>query len=85
MEPMLSSWTWPDTLIEIGIIVATMVVAWQLAVVSSRRVVRAALSKREQNRSLPGLSGTRTRRLLGLDHNPTHHEAESNYRKPQPF
>lgn len=68
MEPMLSSWTWPDTLIEIGIIVATMVVAWQLAVVSSRRVVRAALSKREQNRSLPGLSGTRTRRLLGLDH-----------------
>ena len=68
MEPMLSSWTWPDTLIEIGIIALTMIAAWQLAVVSSRRVVRRALSKREQNRTLPGLSSPRTRRLLGLDH-----------------
>lgn len=65
---MLKSWIWPDTLIEIVIIAVVMIVAWQLAMVSSRRLVHMALSNREKNRTLPGLSNTRTRQLLGLDH-----------------
>ncbi|MGA4669983.1 mechanosensitive ion channel family protein [Propionibacteriaceae bacterium Y1923] len=65
---MISSWTWPDTLIEVGVIMAAMAITWQLARVLSRRLVRMALNNQERHLPLPGLSNTRTRRLLGLDH-----------------
>lgn len=63
---MLQSWSWPETPIEIAVILVVMAISWQLAVVLSRRLVRMALSNRAENRTLPGLKGTR--RLLGLDH-----------------
>lgn len=68
MVPMLSSWTWPDTLVDVVVILVTMLIAWQLSAVLCRRLVRLALSNRERNRTLPGLSSAKTRRLLGLDH-----------------
>lgn len=51
MGPVMDSWKWPDTLIEIGIILLVMGVAWQVAVVWSRKLVAAAIRRSEQHRS----------------------------------
>ncbi|MGA4506629.1 mechanosensitive ion channel family protein [Propionibacteriaceae bacterium G1746] len=59
--------SWPDTAIEIALIVLVMVVAWRLVVVASRRVVKVALARHDENRSVNGVGG-RTRALFGLDH-----------------
>lgn len=59
---MIDKWTWPDTLIEIGVILLVMVIAWQVAVVATRRLVNKALKRREENRSEGGTS-----KWLGLD------------------
>ena len=67
MGTLVESWRWPGTLIEIGIILLAMLVAWQVAVVFARRLVEAALRKHEENRSVEDSAGRR-RRLWGLDH-----------------
>lgn len=46
---MRQQWTW-DTLIDIAIIVAVMALAWQVAVVLARRVVKKAVARHQQHR-----------------------------------
>ncbi|MCT1458089.1 mechanosensitive ion channel family protein [Aestuariimicrobium sp. p3-SID1156] len=59
----MDSWKWPDTLIEIGVILLVMVVAWQVAVVATKRLVASALKRQQDNRGSLGKAG----QWLGLD------------------
>lgn len=52
----MDKWTW-ETLIDIVIIVAVMLVAWLIAVRATRRLVTVALHRREENRNVEGQGG----------------------------
>lgn len=67
---MHTTWVWPDTLIDVVVVLVLMVVSYQLVTRLSRRLVHSAVSSHEKHRSSPegaGLTSQLWRRASGLN------------------
>ena len=61
---MINTWVWPDTLIEVGVILAVMLIAWRGSRFLIKRIVGTAINRRDKMRAaFKGGSA----RLLGLN------------------